>query len=59
MSKHNIQNRDHYTVAGRERPGKAAAQVTPHATNNANEEQGRWDRQQREKQDEDETSRGR
>lgn len=22
MSKHNIHNRDHYTIAGRERPGK-------------------------------------
>ena len=53
MSKHNIQNRDHYTVAGRDRPGKAAAQVNPTVADKAEEEdRERWERQQNEKADE-------
>jgi hypothetical protein len=50
MSKHNIQNRDHYTVAGRERPGKAAAQVTPHVTNQAEEDRERWEQRRKAKE---------
>jgi hypothetical protein len=49
MSKHNIQNPDHYTIAGRDRPGKAAAQVTPHVTNKAEQDRERWERRRKQK----------
>jgi len=47
MSKNNIQNRDHYMVAGRERPGKAEAQVNPRVTNQAQEGRERWEQKRK------------
>jgi len=49
MSKNNIQNRDHYMIAGRERPGKAEAQVNPRVTNQAQEGRERWEQKKEKK----------
>ena len=42
MSKHINVNPDHYKVAGRERPGKAAAQVNQEVNRTEQEERERW-----------------
>jgi hypothetical protein len=47
MSKHNNVNPDHYTVAGRERPGNAVAKA-PKASAEEEKTRARWMRKQEE-----------
>lgn len=43
MSKYNNVNPDHYKLAGRERPGKAAAAARGRARSTEEQERARWD----------------
>jgi hypothetical protein len=56
VSKHNIVNPDHYTIAGRERPGKTDP-IKFTAKSTEEEERARWDAKRRSKKTSTKTSR--